>query len=160
MPLLARLELTLRGCGVTTESLAKGHLSVLRNPDIAHALYLRGLMEKAGRGSVLMIQQCRESRLPDPAWKSDPLGATVRFEAPQVTPQVERLVGVLNGPMTAAEIQAVMAIKDRVHFRNAYLKPSLATGAIEMTIPDKPNSSKQRYRLTALGDAVRGKSVR
>ena len=41
--------------GVTAESLAKGHISVLRNPDIAHVLYLRGLMEKAGRGSVLMI---------------------------------------------------------------------------------------------------------
>ncbi len=38
-------------------ALAKGHISVLRNPDIAHALYLRGLMEKARRGSVLMIRQ-------------------------------------------------------------------------------------------------------
>jgi ATP-dependent DNA helicase RecG len=28
---------------------------VLRNPDIAHVLYLRGLMEKAGRGGVLMV---------------------------------------------------------------------------------------------------------
>ena len=162
-----RLEIWNSGslpAGVTTESLAKGHLSVLRNPDIAHALYLRGLMEKAGRGSVLMIQQCRDSGLPDPGWKSDQLGVTVCFEipqvTPQVTPQVEKLVGVVNAPMTAAEIQAEIAIKDRVHFRNAYLKPSLAAGAVEMTIPDKPNSSKQRYRLTALGNAVRAKSMR
>jgi ATP-dependent DNA helicase RecG len=57
--------------GVTVDSLIKGHLSVLRNPDIAHALYIRGLMEKAGRGSVLMIGQCRESGLPAPIWSSD-----------------------------------------------------------------------------------------
>ena len=79
----------------------KGHIPVLRNPDIAHVLYLRGLMEKAGRGSVLMVQQCRESGLPDPIWKSDPqLGVTVTFTAPkaaqqdtqQVTPHDRRLL--------------------------------------------------------------------
>jgi hypothetical protein len=31
-------------------------------------------------------------------------------------------------------------------------------GVIEMTLPGKPNSSKQRYRLTALGKAARAKS--
>jgi ATP-dependent DNA helicase RecG len=35
--------------------------------------------------------------------------------------------------------------------RNAYLKPALAVGVIEMTLPDKPRSSNQRYRLTTLG---------
>ena len=42
-----RLEIHNSGClpdGVTTDSLTKGRLSVLRNPDIAHVLYLRGLM--------------------------------------------------------------------------------------------------------------------
>ena len=163
--------------GVTEENLPKGHISVLRNPDIAHALYLRGLMEKAGRGSVLMVQQCDAAGLPRPFWKSDPkLGVTVTFPAPvvtgevtgevtpevtpQVTPQVEKLVGLIEAQMTAAEIQSVIAIKDRVHFRNAYLKPSLAAGLIEMTIPDKPNSSKQRYRLTALGQTVRANTIR
>ena len=71
--------------GVTATTLALGHISVLRNPDIAHALYLRGLMEKAGRGSVLMIQQCRDNGLPDPEWKSDDkLGVSVCFKIPHV----------------------------------------------------------------------------
>ena len=31
------------------------------------------------------------------------------------------------------------------------LKPLLDSGLLEMTIPDKPRSSKQRYRLTEKG---------
>lgn len=80
-----RLEIWNTGAlpeGMTVEQLAKGELSVLRNPDIAHVLYLRGLMEKAGRGSVLMVRQCREHGLPDPRWTSDETrGVTVTFSA-------------------------------------------------------------------------------
>ncbi len=35
-----------------------------------------------------------------------------------------------------------------------YLKPALECGVIEMTKPDKPNSSTQRYRLTELGKQI------
>jgi ATP-dependent DNA helicase RecG len=48
-----------------------------------------------------------------------------------------------------------VGLKDRMHFMNDYLKPALELGLIEMTIPDKPNSSKQRYRLTAAGSKLR-----
>ncbi len=37
-------------------------------------------------------------------------------------------------------------LKHRPTFRNNYLIPELRLGFIEMTIPDKPNSSKQRFR--------------
>ncbi len=154
-----RLEIWNSGglpAGVTAQSLAKVHISVLRNPDIAHVLYLRGLMEKAGRGSVLMIQQYRENGLADPEWESDEkLGVTVTFRAPQVTPQVKKLLAALTGEMPASELLAAVGIRDRVHFRETFLKPALKAGAIEMTQPDKPNSSKQRYRLTPLGRAIR-----
>jgi ATP-dependent DNA helicase RecG len=145
--------------GVTEENLPKGHISVLRNPDIAHALYLRGLMEKAGRGSVLMVQLCRDAGLPDPFWKSDPkLGVTVTFPAPEVTPEVRKLIDHFEGEMIRRNLQVAMELKDDEHFRKAYLLPALEARLIEMTIPDKPKSSKQRYRLTALGETVRAKS--
>ena len=33
----------------------------------------------------------------------------------------------------------------------AYLQPALERGLTEMTIPDKPKSGKQKYRLIELG---------
>lgn len=70
---------------------------------------------------------------------------------PQVTPQVKKLLEVLainqGEPMSRDELQLVLGLKDRKSFRELYLKPALTAGLIEMTIPDKPNSRLQRYRL-------------
>ncbi|HIZ51060.1 MAG TPA: hypothetical protein IAA18_08250 [Candidatus Pseudomonas excrementavium] len=41
-------------------------------------------------------------------------------------------------------------------FRDAYLRSALNAGFIETTIPDKPKSYLQRYRLTALGKRLTG----
>ena len=43
---------------------------------------------------------------------------------------------------------------DRTRFRNQVLSPLLVDGLLEMTIPDKPRSSKQKYRLTQKGRAL------
>ena len=57
----------------------------------------------------------------------------------------------MAGEMSRKQMQDVLALKHEDHFRTAYLIPALASGVIEMTLPDKPRSSKQRYRLTAKG---------
>ena len=53
--------------------------------------------------------------------------------------------------MTRRQIQEALDLKHEDHFRKTYLLPALQSGLIEMTIPDKPRSSKQRYRLTPAG---------
>jgi hypothetical protein len=68
--------------------------------------------------------------------------------APQVTPQVKKLLCVLSGEMTRSELQELLALKDRKSFNERYLQPALSAGVIEMTIPDKPSSRLQKYRLT------------
>lgn len=73
--------------------------------------------------------------------------------APQVTPQVERLLAILKETsgveMTREELQSALGLKDRKSFRQLYLAPALQAGFIEMTLPDKPNSRLQRYRLAS-----------
>jgi hypothetical protein len=64
---------------------------------------------------------------------------------------------VAQGEMKRMEMQAALGLKDRKHFQNTYLRPALDAGLIEMTIPDKPLSSSQKYRLTAAGKAYLGK---
>lgn len=72
---------------------------------------------------------------------------------PQVTAEVQRLLAVMQEEMKRADIQAALGLKDREHFREVYLVPALMGGFIEMTVPDKPNSPLQRYRLTPTGRA-------
>jgi ATP-dependent DNA helicase RecG len=40
---------------------------------------------------------------------------------------------------------------DPTNIRNQVLKPLLEDGLLDLTVPDKPHSSKQKYRLTEKG---------
>ena len=123
-----------------------------------------------------MVQQCDDAGLPRPFWKSDPkLGVTVTVTSPEVipqtggksmagkpevTPEVARMLRVLEREMNRTEIMNALGLNDEKHFREHYQQTAVAAGLIEMTIPDKPRSSKQRYRLTAPGKAARAESIR
>ena len=59
-----------------------------------------------------------------------------------------------RGELGAAEIREELGLRDRTHVREAYVMPALAAGLVEMTLPEKPQSRMQKYRLTALGRAA------
>jgi ATP-dependent DNA helicase RecG len=65
---------------------------------------------------------------------------------PQVTSPISKLLEVLNGEMSRQELQLQLKLKDKKHFKKLYLIPALELKLIEMTIPEKPNSSLQKYR--------------
>ena len=69
--------------------------------------------------------------------------------------QVEKLVSILTGEMGRSELQGLLLIKNRDYFRTDYLNPAISNGYVELTIPDKPNSRNQKYRLTAKGIALK-----
>ena len=74
---------------------------------------------------------------------------------PQVTPQVRDLLIVFKGEESRTELQKSLGLADRKNFRINYLNPALEEGLVELTIPDKPKSSKQKYRLTEKGRKAR-----
>ena len=62
-----------------------------------------------------------------------------------------RLTKAISGEMTRQGLGTRLGLKNDEHFRKAYLLHALQAGLNEMTIPDKPRSRNQRYRLTPEG---------
>lgn len=81
--------------------------------------------------------------------------ATAPAVTGEVTGEIEKLLLVLDGEMARQGIQLALGLKHEDHFRSAYLVPALTAKLIETTLPDKPRSGKQRYRLTPLGRQTR-----
>lgn len=75
---------------------------------------------------------------------------------PPVAPPVESVIVLIfqHGELSNAELREHLDINDRKHVRKSYIDPALEAGLIEMTIPEKPNSRLQKYRLTTQGKAV------
>ncbi len=61
------------------------------------------------------------------------------------------MLSIMQGEMTRGEIQEKLGLKDEKHFRENYQQIGIKLGLIEMTIPDKPRSKNQKYRLTEKG---------
>jgi ATP-dependent DNA helicase RecG len=57
--------------------------------------------------------------------------------------------------MKRTAIQAALGLRQEDYLREAYLLPSLEAGFVEITIPDKPKSSRQKHGLTAKGVALK-----
>lgn len=148
---------------LTLAKLRKPHGSVPWNPLLAEPLYLTRYIERMGTGTGDMIKRCRDVGLDEPEFAlTDGFVVTIRrkpdlaFKAVggitgEVTGEVQRLLKVLVGEMKRTDIQEALALRHEDYFRAAYLIPALNAGMIEMTIPDKPTSSKQKYRLTEKG---------
>lgn len=164
-----RVEIVTPGglpAGMREEDL--GSKSVPRNPLLFSMLYRMKLVEQIGSGIRRIHESCREHGVGEPSIEVSPDWLTVTFPrhedatthhvaphvAPHVTQQVARLITVLQGEMGRAELMEALNLKDRPHFYRAYLQPSLDTGLVEMTLPDRPRSPAQQYRLTTLGEQV------
>ena len=142
--------------GLSLEDLKKEHNSRPRNPIIAEACFKAGYIDTWGRGILKIINSCKEAGLSEPNITEKDGGILVELfkeiqVTPQVTPQVKKLLSVLTDEMGRLELQKELGLTDRKNFRINYLQPALQSGLIEMAFPDRPKSSKQKYRLTETG---------
>ncbi|MCW4467671.1 putative DNA binding domain-containing protein [Flavobacterium sp. MFBS3-15] len=69
---------------IKVSELRKSHISHPVNPDIAHIVFLRGLIDKLGRGTLKVIDECQKEGLKDPIWKDGRDGITLTFNGPKL----------------------------------------------------------------------------
>lgn len=91
-------------------------------------------------------------RLPVHPLAAQPVGPGIR-QAPDKLPTSSRQVleALVSAALSRAELQESVGFQDREHFVNEYLNPLLDSGFVERTMPGKPRSPKQQYRLTQKG---------
>ena len=149
-----------------------GSKSVPRNPLLFSMLYRMKLVEQIGSGIRRIRDACSEHGVGEPAIEVSPDWLTVTFSrsieaasphvtshmtphvVPHVTPHVVRLIGALQGEMSRAALMKTLELLDRRNFVENYLQPALDAGLVEMTLPNRPRSRSQRYRLTAQGSQI------
>ena len=156
-----RLEIITPGglpAGMKPEDL--GIKSVPRNPLLFDMFFRMNLVEQIGSGINRIKELCERAGMNNPLfdisdnWFSVVFNRPIEEVTPQVTPQVEKLLIVLNKEMGRSEIMKIMGFKDKKNFVKNILHPAMNAGLIEMTIPDKPNSRNQKYRITNKGKTL------
>ena len=162
-----RIEITSFGSlpqGMTEKEFFEGY-SVPRNKELMRVFRDLDLVEHLGSGVPRILKNYGKEcfkftenflRMIFPATTQDTAQVTAQDTA-QVTAQVKELIEILSKEMDRQEIQDMLGLSHREHFRLKYLKPALEQGFIEMTIPEKPSSKLQKYRLTILGKQLKDK---
>jgi len=168
--------------GLKPEDLFKPHPSYPWNPIIARVFYLRGIIETWGRGTLKIKELTDEANLPCPEFENRMGEFIVRFfrgsdvqdekeqdkSGTKLAPswhqvgtklglssdEVYKILISCREAISSNELMDILDWKDRTKFRNKYLKPLINEDYIQMTVPDKPRSSKQKYVLSDKGRAL------
>jgi ATP-dependent DNA helicase RecG len=151
-----------------------GRKSVRRNPVVADLLHRIAFIEKAGTGIKRMRDEARDQGCAEPVFEVTGFFTATFFPNPEVRASADsalkaesgaesqaaseagsgqglpaRVIAALRrGPLSKAEVARAVG-KARVDGQlNAAIRDLVATGLVALTIPTKPASRLQKYRLT------------
>jgi len=171
--------------GLSLKTLKTGKVSRRRNPLIADLPRRIHFVEAWGRGIPLILAHAPDVRFSQVAGifiTEFPRPESDGQVTPEVTPEVAggvesrlesgagagagapvgdyvkkllRLLGQRE-PLGNEDVRLAFSLKSRRRLRETHIDPALKAGPIERTLPDKPNSRLQKYRLTAKGRALLG----
>lgn len=165
---------------LTPERLRQPHGSVPGNPLLAEPLYLAQYIERMGTGIPDMFTRCRAAGLPDPEIRMTdgflltirrkagqafetvagrktkaPVEAPVKapVEAPVTLHEADRsiLLALESGEMGRSALLTALGLKQRSGNFKISVEKLLRAGYIEWTVPAKPSSRLQKYRMTEKG---------
>lgn len=131
------------------EYFLKSDTSMPRNPILARLFRAIKLAENAGYGFDKMIEGWKTySQKPiEFTTDSDTSLTTYYLGEAQDKATEQAILNFCIEPKSSSEIMEYIGLKHREHFRKSILKPMIDNGLIELTIPDKPKSPKQKYRI-------------
>jgi ATP-dependent DNA helicase RecG len=112
-----------------------------------------GRQAESGQGQVEAPEDQVRTK-PGPSQKGIKSNATqspTQLPTQSVDPVCRLLRELEHGEKSSGELRSALNLSHRPTFRSNYLHPALEKGLIELTMPEKPTSSKQRYRLTDKG---------
>ena len=168
----------------TLDKLMGTHASAPRNPGIANTFFRAGMVEAWGRGIGDIVRACRTAGTVEPRWEVEPGGLRLEFvftragdgprsrgvshetardgrRQPESEPesQPESLAArvlrqLADGPMSKADLSKSLGQKQISGQLNRVIRLLVADGSIGYTIPEKPRSRLQRYRLKDKGRAA------
>lgn len=175
------LEITNPGAlhfGMTPEQLTRPHESKPWNPIIAGVFYRAGVIERWSSGTLNILDWCQENGNPTPTWSQDAGSVLVTFH-PSPAPEAggaesglesgarvglesearvggDALVANLLSSLKAGPLSRLQIARHLGHARvsgavNRSIRQLMEENLIEYTLPDKPNSRLQKYRLTEKG---------
>jgi len=153
---------------LTLEKLLLPHASQPNNPLIAEPLFLAKYIEKAGSGTVDMVNRCQKAGIRKPefkvdggffilrVWRKRAKGGQPESSTSPVPVQYQsledRILGLLKaGTLSVSFISKQLGQKRVSGQLKIVLKKLISESLVEFTIPDKPNSRLQKYRLTRQG---------
>lgn len=143
-----------------TEADFFGGCSVPRNKEIMRVFRDLEIVEHLGSGVPRILNaygreafEIRESYIRIIFRFAERVTVQVGIKSGPSQDQVQILRNCLT-ERPVGDLMNVIGRTNRTKFRDQVLNPLLEAGWLEMTIPNKPTSSKQKYRLTEKGQAL------
>lgn len=123
-----------------------------RNPFIANALEVLGETENRYSGIPTIINAMKEWSLPAPKFENErgvfrvTLYNNNSWVAPEMSDEEQEILDFCKTPRSRSELEKLFKGRMTIAYvMTKYVHPLIKSGAIRLTIPNKPKSKNQRY---------------
>ena len=151
-------ELVVRGAGTWSEPKTPSDLREILFDDASPDPELAGppqrelfSSEAEAAPRVSAVRESEPTALDEPKIVEDDSESPTKVPVPGKKEM--QLLFVMSGEMTRKEIRDALELKSDSYVKQQFRDPCLEKGWIKMTMPEKPSSKKQRFRITPDGRA-------